>query len=114
MTKKESDKNRRDSLLLRTIHGKLFTVEFLSRNWKTILMVTAMIIVFIYNKYSCKTKIETSIRLQEQYDIVRSEFVRERSTYMSRTRESGMQQMIDSLHLDLQVQTIQPFTIRYQ
>jgi len=114
--KKEKGKRKSgsDSLLLRTLHGKLFSTEFLTAHWKTILLAMGMIIFFIYNKYTCKTKIETSIRLEEQLDVVRSEFVRERSTYMSRTRESGMQGMVDSLHLDLQVQTIPPYPIKYQ
>lgn len=103
-----------DSLLLRTLHGKLFSIEFLSKNWKSILLVTGLIILFIYNKYSWQTKVDTHTRLKKEIEVVRSEFIRERSTYTSRTRESGMQQMIDSLHLDLQVQVTPPYPIKYQ
>ncbi len=103
-----------DSLLLRTLHGKLFSTELLAAHWKGILLAMAMILLFIYNKYTCKTKIETTDRLTQQIDILRSEVVRERSTFMSRTRETGMQAMVDSLHLGLEVQTRPPFTIKYQ
>ena len=102
-----------DTLLLRTLHGKLFSTTFLSSHWKAILLVMGMILLFIYNKYSCKTKYETIIKLEKQQKVVRSEYVRERSTFMSRTRESGMQEMVDSLHLGLTVQLLPPYPITY-
>lgn len=118
MSRTESkDKKKKvssDSFLLRTLHGKLFSTEFLSAHWKPIILVVGLIIFYIYNKYTCQTKIETNLRLEEQLDVVRSEVVRERSTYMSRTRESGMQAMVDSLGLGLEVQIIPPYPISYK
>lgn len=111
---KKANGGNSDSFFLRTLHGKLVSIEFLSNHWKGIILVMGLIILFIYNKYSWQTKVDTSNRLKKEIEVVHSEFIRERSTYTSRTRESGMQQMIDSLHLDLQVQTEPPYELEYQ
>lgn len=69
--------------------------------------------VYISNKYQVQTKIETIQKLEQELERVRTESVRERSSYMSRTRESSMQVMIDTLRLDLQVREQPPYRISY-
>ncbi|MDE5838699.1 MAG: hypothetical protein K2H39_06570, partial [Paramuribaculum sp.] len=62
-------------------------------------------------KYNCQTKMEEIQRLNTELEIVKTERLRVRSAYMSSTRESSMQQLIDSLGLNLRVQDRPPFKL---
>ncbi len=50
-------------------------------------------------------------RLETELEIVKTERLRVRSAYMSNTRESSMQHLIDSLGLNLRVQDRPPFKL---
>ena len=56
---------------------------------------------------------ETIQKLERDLEIVKTESVRERSEYMSRTRESSIKELVDTLHLGLDVQEQPPFIITY-
>lgn len=109
-----SNKSRRDSFFFRFFQGRWFSSTFFLKN--AIFIVTGIIFLMVYisNKYQVQTKIETIQKLEQELERVRTESVRERSTYMSRTRESSVQIMIDTLHLDLQVREQPPYRINYQ
>lgn len=110
---KEAKKEKSDNLLLRFIQGRWFSTSFFVKN--CIFLVSAVIFMMIYisNKYQVQTKIETIQKLEQELERVRTEGVRERSEYMSRTRESSMQLMIDTLRLGLQVREQPPYRIKY-
>ena len=67
--------------------------------------------VYISNKYQVQTKIETIHSLEQELERVRTESVRQRSEYMSRTRESSMQMIIDTLKMGLEVREQPPYII---
>ncbi len=72
-----------------------------------------MFVWYITNKYECQTSMETIQKLEKELEIVRTERVREQSTYMSRIRESSMLQLVRRNHLDLEVQDTPPYKIKY-
>lgn len=114
MSKKSIDtakKKSNDSLLLRTLHGRLLTTDFFAKNWLKVLLLIIMILVYITNKYQCQTRMEKIRALEQELEIVETERVRVRSEYMSRIRESAMQQLVDTMRLNLQVQERPPFKI---
>lgn len=113
-TKKKQPKVASDTWLLKALHGKLLSTDFFAKNWGKILCVLIMILIYITNKYNCQTRMETIQTLTRRLEVVETERIRERSTYMSRTRESGMQQLVDSMHLNLHIQEQPPFTIPYK
>lgn len=104
---------RKDNVVYRILQGRWFSTSFFLKN--AIIIISALIFLMIYisNKYQVQTKIETIHKLQQELERVKTESVRERSEYMSRTRESSMQQMIDTLHLGLEVREHPPFIINY-
>lgn len=108
---KPTKKKNNDSLLLRTLHGRLLTTDFFAKNWLKVLLVIIMILVYITNKYQCQTRMERIRALEQELEIVETERVRVRSEYMSRIRESAMQQLVDTMKLNLQVQERPPFKI---
>lgn len=106
-------KKKSDNLFLRFIQGRWFSTGFFLKNSVFILSAVIFMMVYISNKYQVQTKIETIQKLEQDLERVRTEGVRQRSEYMSRTRESSMQYMIDTLHLGLQVREQPPYKITY-
>lgn len=93
------------------LRGQVLSSDFFARNW--LLVFTALIVILIYitNKYNCQTNMEEIRRLEQRLEIVKTERMRVRSAYMSRTRESSMQHLVDSMKLNLNVQERPPFKL---
>lgn len=72
-----------------------------------------MVMVYISNRYDCVTGMETIAALNTELAIARTELQSERSAFMSSTRESAMQKLVDTLHLGLGIQERPPYQIRY-
>jgi hypothetical protein len=92
-------------------HGRLLSSDFFARHWVTVLAVIMMFLGYITNKYQCQTRMETIQSLQRRLEIVKTEAVLQHSRYMSRTRESAMREMVDTMRLNLSVQERPPFKI---
>lgn len=59
------------------------------------------------------TAMQQTANMRVQLEVARADVQRERAKYMSATCESNMQQMVDSLHLNLHIQERPPFKISY-
>jgi hypothetical protein len=70
-----------------------------------------MFMIYITGRYECQTQMETIRSLERELEVAKTERIRAKSVYMSRIRESSMQHMVDSLHLDLTVQEQPPYRI---
>ena len=101
----------RDSLMLRALHGRVLSTDFFRRYWWIVLGSAAMLMIYITNRYTCQTQMETIRSLQKELEVAKTERVRAKSIYMSRIRESSMQHMVDSLGLGLTIQEQPPYQI---
>ena len=106
-----SRRRRRDTWMLRALHGRVLSIDFFRRNWVVVLGVVVMLMIYITNRYQCQTQMETIRRLEKQLEVAKTERVRAKSAYMSRIRESSMQEMVDSLRLHLTVQEQPPYQL---
>lgn len=104
-------KNRKDSFFLRFLQGRWFSTNFFLKNAIFLSSGLIFLMVYISNKYQVQTKIETIHSLEQELERVRTESVRQRSEYMSRTRESSMQMIIDTLKMGLEVREQPPYII---
>lgn len=112
MAKKATKTRQKKSLyILRMFRGQVISSDFFARHWLPILIFIIVMMVYITTKFTYRTNIEKIEALQKQLEIVQNESSRERSSFMSRIRETSMQQLVDSLGLDLRVQPQPPFTI---
>lgn len=100
-----------DTTISDVIHGRILSIDFFRRHWLAVLGIVAMLMIYITNRYTCQTQMETIQRLQHDLEVVKTERVREKSAYMSRIRESKMQAEVDSLRLGLTVQEQPPFRL---
>lgn len=115
-TKKKPDTKKKNSvkeLPLQVFLGDIISSRFFNRYKFTIMTVVAMLMFYIAIKYECRTRMETIAKLQTELSIVKSESIREQSRYRSRTRESSMKTLVDSMHLHLHVQDQPPYTLSY-
>ncbi len=113
MSRTSADKSgrERDSWLGRIIEGRLVTGDFFTRHWLQVFVILAMLLVYITNRYSCQRSMEQIRRLNTRLDIVQTESYRIRGEYMGRIRESQMRRTLDSLGLDLAVQSRPPYHV---
>ena len=100
-----------DSFMLKALHGRMLSIDFFRRHWIAVLGVVIMLMIYITNRYTCQTQMETIQRLQHDLEVAKTERIREKSAYMSQIRESQMQHRVDSLGLGLTVQERPPFRI---
>lgn len=109
----KSGKSLTSNILGRALRGRLISTDFFSRHWITVALLVLMFVWYITNKYECQTSMETIQKLEKELEIVRTERVREQSSYMSRIRESSMLQLVRRNRLDLQIQDTPPYKIKY-
>ena len=102
---------RRLSFIERLFRGQVISSDFFARHWLPVVITILVIMIYITTKYTCQTNMEKIASLERQLEIVTNEKARERSKFMGRIRETSMQQMVDSLHLNLRVQTHPPYKI---
>jgi len=93
-------------------HGRFLTSRLFKRYFFAVLLIVVLIMMSISVRYDCVTGMETIAALRTKLEVVRTELQRERSAYMSTTRESAMQQRVDSLGLGLGIQQRPPFKIK--
>ena len=99
------------SIITRLFRGQVLSSDFFARHWPPVLICIVVIMVYITTKYTCQTNMEKIASLERTLEIVNNEKARERSAFMGRIRETAMQEMVDSLHLNLKVQSQPPYKI---
>ena len=111
MKKSDNKKTKRSSIGRRLLFGSVISSDFVARHWLKIFVLMLLVMIYISTKYQCQTDMETIRKLSTQLEIEKTERIRQRSNYMSRIRESAMQQLADSVHPGLVVQEQPPYHI---
>ena len=106
-----NSRKTQDTFLLRTLHGRIISIDFFRRNWWVVLGVVVMLMVYITNRYTCQTQMERIRTLERELEVAKTERVRAKSAYMSKLRESPIQEMVDSLGLGITVQEQPPYRL---
>ena len=107
----KANKKKKDNLGLRIIHGRLLSIDFFRHHWLSVMLAVPMVMIYITNRYQCLTRMEHIRALEQELEIVETERIRVKSIYMSRIRESSMQEMVDTMHLNLRVQDQPPYRL---
>ena len=97
--------------ITKVFRGQVVSSDFFARHWLPVLVILILLMVNITGKYVCQTRMEQINKLNRELEIVKAESVRVRSLYMGRTCESSMQQLVDSMHLGLNVAERPPFKL---
>lgn len=107
MKKKLNLKAIKDRELVNGVSGKVFL-----RHLPVIVLIVFLALSYISVRFDCVTAMETVAHLKRRLEIVRTETQRQRSDYMSATCESSMKEMVDTLHLGLQIQEQPPYRLK--
>ncbi|MDE7412037.1 MAG: hypothetical protein K2M94_08370 [Paramuribaculum sp.] len=99
------------SLVRRIISGEMVDSDFFGRHWVLMLTVLFILFTFISGKYTCMTSYEEKMRLQDKLDVTYKEFMRVRSEYMGKIRESVVKQRVDSLRMNLDLQEVPAYQV---
>lgn len=103
-----SDENREANGI---VGARWLSTRFFSRHWGAILAFVLLVMVYITNRYQCITAMETIQALERELQVIKSENVRERSLYMSSTREMAMRKLVKEQGLDLEIRNQPPFKL---
>lgn len=99
-------------IYVRLLRGQVVSSDFFARHWLGTLVVLLVIMIYITTKYKCQTNMERIDALTANLEVVENELAREHAHYMGATRETQMQQLVDSLDLGLRVQSQPPYRIQ--
>ena len=61
-----NSRKTQDTFLLRTLHGRIISIDFFRRNWWVVLGVVVMLMVYITNRYTCQTQMERIRTLERE------------------------------------------------
>ncbi len=95
----------------RLFFGEYITSKLFLNHKVSVVLIVVVLLCYINSGYVMKTKREQIKILKKELAIVRSESIRQQSYYNSRTRESAMIHMIDSIGLGLTAQKQPPYTL---
>ncbi len=104
-------KKQKQSLLHTILRGRVLSSDLFTRHWLFVITLLAVVMLYITDKYENQTSMEEIRRLNGVLEVAKTECVRARSAFMSRTRESRMQHLVDSLSLGLYVQDCPPYKL---
>lgn len=118
--KMEEGKNKRQSVakestvLRKTFYGRLLSQEFFKKYWRVLLGVLFLSILYISSRYYCVTRMEIINGLEKTREDISTRALYEKGKYMSNIREKNMQQLVDSLNLNLQVAKNPVYELKYE
>lgn len=107
------DKKKLSRAVDETTHGTWLSARFFKKYLFQTVFVVALLMMYISNRYDCKTGMEEITRLSNSLDIAKTRMQEERAAYMSSIRESAMQQTVTDLGLGLEVRERPPYKLIY-
>lgn len=109
--KKNTSGSNNSSLFRRIVSGEVVDSDFFGRHWVKMLALLFVLFTFISGKYTCMTAIEECNRLKNELDVTHKEFMRIRSEYMGKIRESVVKERVDSLKMNLNLQEVPSYQL---
>lgn len=64
---------KKGTFIGRTLRGQILSGSLFTRYWLQILVLMAMVLVYITNRYSCQREMEQIRRLTERLQVVQTE-----------------------------------------
>lgn len=95
----------------RLVHGDGVSSRFFKRHIFATGFIITMLLMMIAMRFDCLTSSNTIDSLNEQIRVMETEKQKQRSRYMTLTRESAMMHMVDSLQLGLTVPDKRPVIV---
>ena len=94
------------------IQGDGVSSRFFRRHLFATCFILLVCVLMIAMRFDCLTSDNTIAGIKNQIELMKTEKQRQRSLYMTMTRESAMMHLVDSLRLGLTVPDKHPEVIR--
>ena len=91
--------------------GEWFTLSTYKKHIMEVVVVVTIILVYITFKFDVQMKLREIIELRKELTNVRANMINVSSEYNSRTREMEMQQLADTMKLNLKVPEQPPYNL---
>ena len=102
MAKDKKNKKTGKKVVKNVVQGRSFlSFDFFKHNWIYIVAGTAMMLMYISNKYVCQISTKEVMDLKVQLDNAKTDCVNASARYNSMIRESQMKAFVDTMNIDL-------------
>lgn len=93
--------------LLNLFSGEVFLNDYFTRQYKLLLLIVVLFMLYIANRYSMLEKIAEVDTLKKELEMVRYENTLYQADLMQESRQSHIKELVKSKQLDLQ-ESLQP------
>ena len=107
-TKAEKPKFRPSHLL----DGSIIPTDFFIRNYKLLLLIVLLIVLYIGNRYSTAMKLAEVDSLKKELTDVKYEALMQQTYLMRESRRSYIKELVEERGLDLVEPTSPPYRIK--
>lgn len=107
-----NNKKGRKKLLSEIFGGDVLMSNFLQREWKLIVMMIVLTLLYIDSRYACEIQLLEIDRLKKELTDVQYDALTRNSELMERSRQSKIEEFIEKKQIDLQIATNPPYLIK--
>ena len=94
------------------IGGDILATEFFRRQAKLLVLLMVLVLFYISNRYECQQQMIRIEDLKEQLTDIKYDALTRNSELMERSRQSRIEEYVNSRESDLQTATTPPYLIR--
>ena len=99
-------------MVKQVVQGRSFlSFDFFKHNWIYIVAGTAMMLMYISNKYVCQNYMRDVMNLKVELENAKTDCVNASAKYNSMIRESQMTAFVDTMHIDLSAPEQPPYQL---
>ena len=111
--KEKKEKKRKGNGWLNSIlGGDILANDVFRKQWKLMVLVTVLILFYIDNRYSCQQQLIELDKLKVELTDVKYDALTRSSELMEKSRQSKIQEYIESKQSDLEIATTPPYLIK--
>ena len=105
-------KNSKKNAFFKVLGGDILTEEFVTKQFKLIILIVFLILVFISNSYSCMKKLTEIENLNSQLKNLKYENLVISTELTTHSRQSQIEELLKVKEIDLSASKTPAFEIR--
>ena len=108
--KAKKAKNR--TSLKNIIGGDILATDFFRRQTKLLVLIMVLILFYIHNRYACQQQMIEIYKLKKELIDIKYDALTRSSELMEKSRQSRIEEYIETKESDLQTSTNPPYLIK--
>lgn len=107
-----SNKPRKHASWKSIVGGDILATDFFRRQTKLVVLIMALVIFYIHNRYACQQQMIEIDRLKKELTDIKYDALTRNSELMERSRQSRIEEYISNRESELQTATQPPYVIK--